>query len=262
MKLLGSLAERLATWPGGDSVRRTVCWGTVSQAKQLGEMGDSTRKWAHAWIRHHMQRRNLARTEVADAGSGLSNPLLDWYRPQVKRAYLIEFLAEPSVNGNTTILRADLEKGIPLPDESADLVTSASSIEHLSQAGQLLFMTEAERVLRRGGIMVMTVSYIFKLTPEALRLLSSDPALVGTGCTISTRLNLQKMLAAAPRLACPSPPDWRMFPGFEGFSEDSVSGDPDIILDKIGSYGDVRCLPETDALRLRWAEIGLYLVKK
>jgi hypothetical protein len=70
------------------------------------------------------------------------------------------------------------------------------------------------------------------------------------------------MLEAAPRLHCPVEPQWNDFPGYSGFSEQAVFANPEIILDRIGSYGDVHCLPETDALGLKWAEIGMYLVKQ
>jgi len=209
-----------------------------------------------------MEALPLSKLRVLDAGSGLSNRLLDWYRPRVRHAYLVEFLAETREEGNTTIVRADLEKGIPLDDDSVDIVTTVSSIEHLSAGGQVRFMSEAQRLLRPGGVMVMTVSYNFGLDARALDLLSRDPALLGTGCTISAPLDLRRMLEGAPRLRCPEEPEWSSFPGFEGFSESPVLGDPSIIFDTVGSYGDVRCLPETDALGLRWAEIAMYLVKR
>ena len=243
------------------AVEQTICWGTREEAVCLGCPRVGTRRWAHAWIRRHMEALPLSQMTVLDAGSGLSNRLLDWYRPRVRHAYLVDFLAESREEGNTTILRADLEKDIPLPDGSVDLVTSASSIEHLSGAGQVHFMAEAHRLLRPGGIVVMTVSYVLGLDERALAIVSRDPALLRIGCTISARLDLRAMLAAAPSLACPRPPRWERFPGFEGFLEQALLHDRSVILDRIGGSRDARCLPETDALNLRWAEIGIYLVK-
>lgn len=243
-------------------VQQTICWGTKTEAARLGRSGADTRWWAHAWIRCHMEHLPLPELRVLDAGSGLSNPLLDWYRPRVRHAYLLDFLAPPRVEGNTTVVQADMEKDIPLPDASVDLVTSASSIEHLSANGQSHFMSEAQRLLRPGGVLVLTVSYILGLNDHALEILSRDPALARTGCTISTRLELRCLLEAAPSLRCPVQPQWDSFPGFDGFSESAVFANSDIILDRIGSYGDVRCLPETDALGLKWAEIAMYLVKQ
>ena len=261
MPILGKI-RALYDRRNSSRLARTICWGTISQAKELGLAGDSTRKWAHAWIRRHMEQLDLAATELADAGSGLSNPLLDWYKPLVKRAYLIEYLAGAAVDKNTTVVPADLEQGIPLPDASVDLVTSSSSVEHLSTSGQEKFLREAHRVLRPGGRVIMSISYIFRLDAMALQLLSTDPALVRTGCTIRARLDLRRMLEQAPKLRSPLTPEWKYFPGFPGFVEDAILKKPDTILDNIGSYGDVRCLPETDALALKWAEIGLYLAKQ
>lgn len=261
MALLAAARRILKGGSFEPGVRRTICWGTKPEAARLGRRGADTRWWAHAWIRYHMEALPLSGLCVLDAGSGLSNRLLDWYRPQVQHAYLVEFLAEPHEEGNTSILQADLEKGIPMGDESVDLVTTASSIEHLSAGGQLRFMSEGQRVLRPGGVMVMTVSYLFGLDDQALELLSRDPALQSTGCTISARLNLRGMLEAAPGLRSPEEPQWSSLPGFDGFSESAVLNDPAIILGNVGSYEGVRCLPETDALALRWAEIAMYLVK-
>jgi len=112
-----------------------------------------------------METLPLGDLEVLDAGSGLTNRLLDWYRPRVKHAYLLDFLLEPRVEGNTSIVRADLEVGIPMPDASVDMVTSVSSIEHLSGQGQILFLREAERVLRPGGIAAILE---FSTPPNAL----------------------------------------------------------------------------------------------
>lgn len=238
----------------------TICWSTRKDAASLG-CAVGTRSWAHAWIRRHLERLPLARVTVVDAGSGLSNPLLDWYRSRVQRAFLIDVLAESGTAGNCTVLRADLEKGIPLPDESVDVVTSASSIEHLSGAGQVGFMAEAQRVLRRGGRAVMTVSHVFGLDEHALRVLAEDPVLIETGCQLTAPLNLRRLLQAAPALRCPGKPKLDQFPGYPGFSEEGILQDDDTIFDRVGSYADVRCRPETDALALRWAEIGMYLVK-
>jgi SAM-dependent methyltransferase len=238
----------------------TICWGTRKDVAGLG-CAVGTRSWAHAWIRRHLERLPLARVTVVDAGSGLSNPLLDWYRPRVQHAFLIDLLADPGTAGNCTVLRTDLEKGIPLPDESVDVVTSASSIEHLSAAGQVGFMAEAQRVLRRGGRAVMTVSHVFGLDERVLRVLAEDPVLIETGCQLTAPLNIRYLLQAAPGLCCPGNPVMDRFPGYPGFSEERILQDDDTIFDRVGSYADVRCRPETDALELRWAEIGLYLVK-
>src|SRR5580658_10148832 len=114
------------------TVHQTVCWGTHREARRICPRHFGTRRWAHAWVRRHMEKLPLGQLEVLDAGSGLSNRLLNWYRPRVKHAFLLDFLIEPRMEGNSSIVRADLEVGIPMPDASVDMVTSVSSIEHLS----------------------------------------------------------------------------------------------------------------------------------
>jgi SAM-dependent methyltransferase len=208
-----------------------------------------------------MEALPLGELEVADAGSGMSNRLLDWYRPRVKRAYLLDFLLESRVEGNTSVLRADLEAGIPMPDASVDIVTSVSSIEHLSAAGQILFFRETQRVLRPGGIVAMTVSYLLGLNEQVISVLSSNPILKKEGFTISAQLNLRKMLEAAPALKPSTPPDWSRFPGFEGFSEQTILHDRDIIFDAVHADPAMPSAAEINDLNVRWGEIGIFLTK-
>jgi SAM-dependent methyltransferase len=232
-------------------------WGTKSDATRLG-VEHRTRYWAHAWVRERMSRLPLHKMSVVDAGSGTSNPLLDWYRPKVKYAYLLD-LSPPSQGDNWELINCDLERPLPFRDEFVDLITSVSSIEHLSAAGQLLFMSEAQRILKPNGSLIMTVSYTCGLTPHALALIASDPVFEATGCSLKGKVNLKEMFDRAPLLADGIRAD--SFPGFAAFSEEWLLLQPDIIFDYVGSYGNVRCLPEVDALRLPWAEIALHFTK-
>jgi SAM-dependent methyltransferase len=243
------------------TVHRTICWGTHSEARRICPRAGGTRRWAHAWVRRHLEPLPLGRLEVLDAGSGLSNRLLDWYRPRVKRAYLLDFLLDSHVEGNTSIVRADLEQGIPLPDASVDLVTSVSSIEHLSAAGQTLFLREAQRVLRPAGLVAMTVSYLLGLDDRKVAVLSSNPLLQKEGFSISALLNLRRLLEAAPLLAAPESPRWDRFPGFDGFSEANVVADQDIIFDTVHLNESLPSAAEVNSLAIRWAEIGIFLTK-
>jgi SAM-dependent methyltransferase len=243
------------------TVNRTICWGTHSEARRICPKHFGTRRWAHAWVRRHMETLALGELEVLDAGSGLSNRLLDWYRPRVKHAYLLDFLIDSRVEGNTSIVRADLEKGIPMPDASVDLVTSVSSIEHLSGSAQVLFFREAQRVLRPGGVVAMTVSYLIGLDDSKLRILSSNSILQKEGFTISANLDLRRMLEAAPSLIAPVPPDWARLPGYDGFLAERLLSDRDIILDTMHVDPNLPSATEVNALDIHWAEIGIFLAK-
>ncbi len=243
------------------TVHRTICWGTHSEARRICPKHHGTRRWAHAWVRRHMEVMPLGELRVLDAGSGLSNRLLNWYRPRVKHAYLLDFLVDSKSEGNTSIVRADLEKGIPMADASVDLVTSVSSVEHISAAGQELFFREAERVLVPGGLIAMTVSYLIGLDQRKLAVLSSHPILQQNGFSINAELNLRHMLEAAPSLVPPEMPDWSRFPGYDGFSTEKLLNDRDIILDKIHMYPSEPDAEVVNSLEIPWAEIGIFLVK-
>jgi SAM-dependent methyltransferase len=148
-----------------------------------------------------------------------------------------------------------------MPNACVDLVTSVSSIEHLSAAGQVLFFREAERVLRPGGIMVLTVSYNIGLDERKIKVLSSNPILAKEGFGISTELNLHKMLEAAPSCIPPERPDWSRFPGYPGFNSERLLTDRDIIIDTINVDPALPAAEDVNSLRVRWAEIGIFLVK-
>ena len=208
-----------------------------------------------------MEPLPLGQLRVLDAGSGLSNRLLDWYRPRVKHAYLLDFLIDSRVEGNTSIVRADLEKGIPMPDASVDIVTSVSSIEHFSAAGQVLFFREAERILAPRGMVILTVSYLIGLDEQKIGVLSSNPMLRKEGFTINAELNLRRMLEAVPFLVPPVIPDWSRFPGYDGFAPEKLLADRDIILDRMHLDPSLPSADEVNSLNVPWAEIGIFLVK-
>src|SRR4029077_5961967 len=165
--------------------------------------------------------------------------------------FLLHFLLEPRIEGNTSIVRADLEVGIPMPDASVDMVTSVSSIEHLSGKGQVLFLREAERVLRPGGIVAMTVSYLIGLNDRKLEVLSSNPVLKKEGFTISSELNLPMMLESAPSLTPPETPDWSRFPGYYGFLPETLLTDHDVILDMVHIDPALPAADEVNSLSIR-----------
>ena len=106
----------------------------------------------------------------------------------------------------------------------------------------------------------MTLSYVFGLVPEVLSVLAKDPIFDQIGSPLKSPIDMNQMLRAAPRLST----DYEcrdVLPGFEDFCEEKMLDRPGLLLDRVGSYGDVRCLPETDALGLRWAELGIHLIK-
>lgn len=55
------------------------------------------------------------------------------------------------------VIAHDLNKGIPLPDASCDVVYHSNLLEHLQQADALPFLRENYRVLKPGGILRIAV---------------------------------------------------------------------------------------------------------
>jgi predicted SAM-dependent methyltransferase len=51
----------------------------------------------------------------------------------------------------------DVTKGLPLPNDSVDVLYSSHMLEHLDQNEAVLFLREARRVLRSGGIIRLAI---------------------------------------------------------------------------------------------------------
>jgi len=157
----------------------------------------------------------------------------------------------------------DLEEGLTgIKDASVDLFVTASSLEHLTANGQRRVFADVERALKPGGVFCGTVSYITRLDSRAIQLIQSDPVFEQIGSMVHARFDLRACLQSAARLQpLFPPPDWSAFPGFDGFDESRLLDSAAFISGQVGSYGQVRCLPEVDALQLKWFEIALFLRK-
>jgi len=60
--------------------------------------------------------------------------------------------ATPDSNGNSTVIRHDLRRGLPLEKESCDFIYSSHFFEHLEYEHGLRLMQDCYRILRPGGI--------------------------------------------------------------------------------------------------------------
>lgn len=78
---------------------------------------------------------------------------------------------------NDSIIRCDLAQGIPLPDESCDVVYHAHVLEHFAKGDGRKFMTECFRVLKKGGIMRVAVPDLEGIVREYIQNL--DLAILG-----------------------------------------------------------------------------------
>jgi predicted SAM-dependent methyltransferase len=72
-----------------------------------------------------------------------------------------------------TVLAWDLQRGLPLPDASCDVVYSSHAIEHFDRRGVRRFMDECWRVLRPGGILRLVTPDLEGIARAYLKCLES-----------------------------------------------------------------------------------------
>ena len=75
---------------------------------------------------------------------------------------------------------ADITRGLPLPDASVDVLYSSHMLEHLDRAEASLFLKEARRLLRSGGIIRIAVPDIRKHVDEYIRSKDANAFIEGT----------------------------------------------------------------------------------
>ncbi len=93
----------------------------------------------------------------AGAGNGYFSRLVQNAGNEVICLEIVaELIEHCRANGLTILLRADLNKNLPFPDNAFDVVLSRTVIEHLFNPWA--FFAEAHRVLRLGGELIVTTS--------------------------------------------------------------------------------------------------------
>ncbi len=79
-----------------------------------------------------------------------------------------------SWSGSPSIQRHDLSRGIPLAEESADVVYHSHVLEHFDRAGAAGFLRECFRVLKKGGIIRVVVPDLEKIARLYLKALDES----------------------------------------------------------------------------------------
>lgn len=107
------------------------------------------------WHRFRMVVPHIPRGSVlADLGCG-TGVFLRHIDGRISRGYGVDAkIAESEPDSKTEFKRGDLEATIPLPDQSADVVTALAVLEHLERPEE--FIGEVFRILKRGGTCLMT----------------------------------------------------------------------------------------------------------
>jgi methionine biosynthesis protein MetW len=97
---------------------------------------------------------------IIDLGCG-DGRWLDAIGHRYRKAIGVDIMGdEGRSNPNTgwDFIQADLDQGLPFDDEMADVIRANQVIEHVREPG--LFLTGAYRVLRPGGLLVVTTPNI------------------------------------------------------------------------------------------------------
>lgn len=92
--------------------------------------------------------KNKSFETVVDIGAGRAP-----YKKFVKCNKYIAIDKENRGAANDLIL-ADINSGIPLPDESVDLIIMTEVLEHVKKPAEVI--KDAYRILRKGGIIILT----------------------------------------------------------------------------------------------------------
>jgi SAM-dependent methyltransferase len=79
------------------------------------------------------------------------------------RRYHPDWINIDIVPSGPGVIQHDLRQGIPLPDNSCDVVYSAAVLEHMRREDALTFLRECYRVLKPGGIVRVGVPDLEKL---------------------------------------------------------------------------------------------------
>jgi len=197
-------------------------------------------------------------------GGGIDSEFAQLMSARADSYVVVDAMGENRSHGKMRQVIWDMENGLQgiFPDNSIDVFITASTIEHMSAIGQKRIFEEVERALRPGGIFCGTISYFTCLTPAVLELVKSDPVFLQVGSPIYSTFNACECTKDLRSLKVPFPPvSWELFPGFDGFNERKLLDNSALLFNYVGSYGNVKVKPEIDALKMKWFEMGFFLVK-
>ena len=99
---------------------------------------------------------------LVDLGCG-DVPYYEWYKDEVNKITCVDWSRGGHGTKHTDIF-ADLNKPLPLTTESADCVLLTSVLEHIHEPELLL--KEIQRILRKGGYLILSVPFLYHLHEE------------------------------------------------------------------------------------------------
>jgi len=92
---------------------------------------------------------------LVDFGCDHELTLVRRVKDKMKLVIGIDIVSQPQTFENVKLLQADLQKKLPLKNNSADTITMLAVLEHLPQPHKPV--AEAYRILKPGGVFLVTV---------------------------------------------------------------------------------------------------------
>jgi len=96
---------------------------------------------------------------VLDIGCGKKYSLLNRLKNKIDKGYGIDQHITNQSSQNIKLIKNNLEHGIPLHNNEIDVITMLAVLEHLNNP--LFILSEIERVLKPGGMILLTVPTIW-----------------------------------------------------------------------------------------------------
>lgn len=149
--------------------------GTSVEGVQLDVVGTKTRYEEYMWVKELVPHRSY----VLDAATGY---VQGWHiLPEVLSNMGHKIVA---VDMNPLTLQMPTDQSIvrkvmnitdlQFRDRTFDVVTCVSTLEHMPEEARRLFITEAKRVLKPSGTLLVTVDNYPGMSPEYLKELCDD----------------------------------------------------------------------------------------
>jgi SAM-dependent methyltransferase len=222
--------------------------------------------WASNWVLH--MARPTAGDRLLDLGC-IDNPyVLEHCEKENIDATFVDIDPKGfSVNlpKNITFIQSDLTCALPFEDESFDVILSESSLEHLPFNGRLYAFQEAIRCLRPGGRMALSIGLPlgFGNDPETISAFETEEFFSQRHCCVYFPIDIRKIIDQYIKSYTTGtllyPYNHSAFPGFDGYNEEQILRDPNILFDRYADHGDV---PDVAKLRsVSVVEIGLFFYK-
>ncbi|MFX0196939.1 MAG: class I SAM-dependent methyltransferase [Candidatus Hodarchaeota archaeon] len=207
--------------------------------KQIRNPGPGTPKaWAYPWcvLNSHLRPYLLS----LDLGCGSWSNFIE-YVSRITGGLAVGMDLEHLQQDvcNVRFVKGDIRR-IGFPDEFFDRVFSISVLEHVPVADRKKVFNELFRVLRPGGLAVLTIDNVFHMNDTLLEQLVTSRHLAKIGSNIYGNYDFAKLICDHAHVAEPLETiDWRWVPGSPDFDEERILADKDILVRKSTDIPDV-----------------------